>query len=103
MIPVVAVGAGGVCLLGPVFFKHSLMLRLGVITAHQFFSIRGEKRMAFHWTSLTVGSLVGLPGVHEDRQSAEGFVLEFHGLSKPLSQKARKCPTASASFCCSWE
>lgn len=54
--------------------------------------------MAFHWASLTAGNLVGLPGVHEDRQSAEGFVLEFHVLSKPLSQKARKCPIASVSL-----
>jgi hypothetical protein len=29
--------------------------------------------------------LAGLPGVHEDRQSAEGFVLETHVFSKLIS------------------
>lgn len=32
------------------------------------------------------------PGLHEDRQSAEGFVLETRVLSKPVSQNGRKCP-----------
>lgn len=54
--------------------------------------------MTFHWASLLLGNLVGLPGVHEDRQSAEGFVLETHVLSKPITQRARKCPHKPASL-----
>lgn len=49
-------------------------------------------RMAFHWASLTCRDLARLPGVHEDRPSAEGFVLETHVFSKPVSQNGRKCP-----------
>lgn len=51
-----------------------------------------EKRGGFRLGQSDLWDLAGLPGVREDRQSAEGFVLETHVFSKLISQNGRKCP-----------